>query len=147
MYFDEKHNILILEDKDYDVKFDIKKFIFNIDMIKKGLNLSYDKNYLIRADLTKIKKIDSFYLEDLLNKSCLCSYDPDDNDEQLRVLCPNCLSNQFESVRQAFIPISINDDTFAIYEESVKDYYIEEGSFSFKIYCDGCGNIYEPIYE
>ena len=147
MYLDEKHNILILEDKDYDSRHDIKSFLFLTNAVIKNLNIPHSQKFLIKADLTKIKKIDSFYLEDLLNKSYLYSYDPDDNDEQLRVLCPNCLSNKFESLRRVFIPMSINDESFAVFEENVKDGYVEDSPYSFKIFCDCCGNIYEPLKE
>lgn len=147
MYLDEKHNILMLEDKDYDSRHDIKSFLFLVNATIKNLNTPHSQNFLIKADLTKIREIDKDYLSSLFDKSYLYDYDVDDKNEQLKVLCPNCLSNNFESLRKVFIPISINDDTFAIFEESVKDGYIDDTPYSFKIYCTCCGRVYEPLYE
>ena len=146
MYLDEKHNILILEDKDYDSRHDIKSFLFLINTTIKSLNIPHNQKFLIKADLTKIKNIDKDYLDNLSDKSYLYNYYYD-VDEQLRVLCPNCLSNKFESLRKIFIPMSIDDDSLAIVEEDVKEGYMEESSYSFKISCDCCGNVYEPPKE
>lgn len=147
MYLDEKHNILILEDKDYDSRHDIKSFLFLINATRKNLNIPHSRKLLIKADLTKIREIDKDYLNSLLYKSYLYDYDAVDKNEQLKVLCPNCLSNNFESLRKVFIPISINDDTFAIFEESVKNGYIDDSPYSFKIYCNCCDRVYEPPKE
>lgn len=147
MYLNEKHSILIMEDKDYDSRHDIKSFLFLINATIKSLTIPHNQKFLIKADLTKIKNIDKDYLNSLLDKSYLYNYDIEDEKEQMRILCPNCLSNKFESLRKIFIPMSIDDNSFAIFEENVKDGYIEEGPYSFKISCDCCGNIYEPPKE
>lgn len=57
MYLDEKHNILMLEDKDYDSRHDIKSFLFLVNATIKNLN-PHSQKFLIKADLTKIRKID-----------------------------------------------------------------------------------------
>lgn len=147
MYLDEEHNILILEDKDYDSRHDIKSFLFLVNVTIKSLTIPHNQKFLIKADLTKIREIDTDYLNNLLDKSYLYDYDVDDKNEQLKVLCPNCLSNKFESLRRAFIPMSINDESFAIFEENIKDGHIEDSPYSFKIFCDCCGDIYEPLKE
>lgn len=136
MEYIKKHNIIILEDKDYENT--------TREKLIQSLNEEKNLNPLIKADLTKLFKLDKDYIIDLYDKSYLFGFNPEEIGEQLSIVCPNCFSNKFEAVKKAYLPIDINKDTYAIWEEDERELMWDS---EIKILCCKCGNIYDTPKE
>ena len=145
MKYLKKHNIIILEDKDYKntTREDLSATIWlmNRYFLK---NEKKDVNFLIKVDLTSLFKVDKNYVMDLYDKSYLFGFDPEEIGEQLSIVCPNCFSNKFESIRKAYLPIDISADSFAIWEENKRELLLGD---EIEIVCCKCGEIYKSPEE
>lgn len=145
MEYIKNHNIIILEDMDYEntTREDLIKLIWSMND-QFSWNEGKDLSLLIKADLTKLYKIDSNYIENLYNDSYLFGFDLEEIGEQLNIVCPHCFSNKFEAIKKAYLPININTDTYAIWEEDERELMWDS---EIKILCCKCGNIYDTPKE
>lgn len=145
MEYIKKHNIIILENKDYEntTRENLTKLIWSMND-QYSWNEGKDLSLLIKADLTKLFKLDKDYVIDLYNKSYLFGFDPEEIGEQLNIVCPHCFSNKFEAIKKAYLPIDINTDTYAIWEEDNKELMWDN---EIKILCCKCGKIYDTPKE
>lgn len=139
------HNIIILEDKDYEntTREDLMKLISSMND-QFSWNEGKDLSLLIKADLTKLFKLDKDYIENLYDDSYLFGFDPEEIDEQLNIICSNCFANKFEAIKKAYLPIDINTDTYEIWEEDKKELMWDD---EIKVLCCKCGKIYDSVKE
>lgn len=144
MKIDERHNIIIFEENDYDVD-GYTNFSRKIKKFKDANPQAED--LLVLVDFKELEKSPDMdgYLETLRQNSYLYGYDsPNENGN---VVCPVCCGNRFEEVRKTYVSGSFgyrNENTNEINPiVFITDENDKEENLECKVYCVHCGEEFE----